>query len=499
MNKRSWARFVIRRVALGFAVFAGHAAALEDWPAAAETAVLFNPAFKGSAELAAYYAEKRGIPPGRVIGLACPVVNDITRAEFDETVRQPLRRVFEQNRWWPAARAGGTIRVLALMRGVPIRVKRALDPKEAGQEDEASVDSELMLLSLPEPPLAGFAANPYHQSQQRFGGFDSHPRLLLVGRLDGPDDATVKRLIDDALEAEKTGLSGRSVIDLALKDGPYELGENWLRECAKSHRLAGVPVYADRNAEVIPPAWPLPDTILYFGWYRDRASGALADADFRFARGAVACHLHSFSAAQLRSPDEYWAAPLLLRGATATLGNVWEPYLPLTCHLNLFSERLLQGWTLAEAAWSATPRLSWMQVVLGDPLYRPFARPPASRTGNDRHSEDYAFFRGLVTRQTEDAKPAELKKQLLSLAEERSSPRLLELLALHCWNTGDPAQAVELFDHAAAICDDKDERTRLRLYQAETLRHMGKMAEARKALETLPEHPAAKDLRSQLP
>lgn len=475
------------------------ASGLEDWPAAAETVVVFNPAFPGSAELAAYYAKKRGIAPGRLVGLPCAVTDDISRADFDQTLRQPLRQAFERNRWWPAA-GKPAVRVLALMRGVPFRVTRALDPKEAGQEDEASVDSELALLAETKPALSGFAPNPYYESRQRFGHFDPASRLLLVGRLDGPDDATVRRLIDDALAAEGSGLSGRSVIDLALKDGPYQLGEDWLRECVRSHRLAGIPVYADRNADLIPAAWPLPDTILYFGWYRDQPGGALADAGFRFARGAVACHLHSFSAARLRHPDQHWTAPLLQRGAAATLGNVWEPYLPLTCHLDVLNQRLLAGFTFAEAAWAATPALSWMQVVIGDPLYRPFARPPASHAEKDNAAtEDYAFYRGLVARHAQDADSAVFKKQLLRLAEERASPRLLELLALHCWNTSEPAQAVGLFDHAAAIAEDAGARARLRLYQAETLRHMGKMEEARRVLETLPEHPAAQELLGRLP
>ncbi len=439
------------------------AADLPAWDAAAETLVVFNPNFKGSAELAAHYAKKRGLPAERVLPLPCPATDDLSRVEFDTTLRQPLQRLFEKNGWWRS------VRVLALMRGVPFRVKRAMDPKEAGREDEASVDSELTLLSLPKLELPGFVENPYFQSRERFGRFQSQPRLLLVGRLDGPDDNTVRRLIDDAVAAEQNGLRGRSVIDLALRGGTYELGENWLRESARSHRLAGIPVYADRHADVIPSGLPLPDTILYFGWYRDKASGVFADPGFRFARGAVACHLHSFSAAHLRNPDEYWLAPLLLRGAAAALGNVWEPYLPLTCHLHLLNQRLLEGFTLAEAAWSATPGLSWMQVVVGDPLYRPFAVPPNSRAQGDE-GEEYVFFRGLVARQEKDADPAVLKKQLLRLAEEKGSPRLLELLALHCWSLGEAGEAAELFEHAAAIATDPNERARLQRYREEARR-----------------------------
>lgn len=435
------------------------------WNPAAETLVLFNPHFPGSAELAAYYAQKRGLPASRVVGLPCPNRDDLSRAEFEALLWRPLQRLFEQNRWWPdPARPGPPVRVLALMRGVPFRVQRAMDPKEAGQEDETSVDSELTLLSLPQLALPGFVKNPYFESRERFDRLTSTPRLLLVGRLDGPDDATVRQMIDDALHAETQGLCGRSVIDLGLRDGHYAMGEDWLRESARSHRQAGIPVFADRQAEVIPAGFPLPDTILYFGWYRDHASGGIVDPGFRFARGAVACHLHSFSAAHLRDPGKYWLAPLLKSGAAAVLGNVWEPYLPLTCHLNLFNQRLLEGFTLAEAAWAATPVLSWMQVVVGDPLYRPFALAPNSRA-HDPAGEEYVFYRGLLSRQSPEAEPAVLKKQLLRLAEEKQSPRLIELLALHCWNLGQAGEAAELFEHAAAIATQPAERARLERYR----------------------------------
>src|SRR5262249_6269745 len=78
------------------------------------------------------------------------------------------------------------------------------------------------------------------------------------------------------------------------------------------------------------------------------------------------------SAMTLRDPNRFWVAPLLERGAVATLGNVYEPYLEMTAHLNVFNDRLLHGFTFAESAYSSIKVLSWMSVMVGDPLYRPF-------------------------------------------------------------------------------------------------------------------------------
>ena len=58
------------------------------------------------------------------------------------------------------------------------------------------------------------------------------------------------------------------------------------------------------------------------------------------------------------------------------LGNVWEPYLSVTQHFDVYVARLLQGYTFIEAAYMASPALSWMNTAVGDPLYRPFQPLP---------------------------------------------------------------------------------------------------------------------------
>src|SRR5207244_5918627 len=76
----------------------------------------------------------------------------------------------------------------------------------------------------------------------------------------------------------------------------------------------------------------------------------------------------------LRDPNANWVAPLITRGAAASIGNVYEPYLQLTSHLNVFNDRLLHGFTFAESAYMSIQALSWMSVMVGDPLYRPYGQ-----------------------------------------------------------------------------------------------------------------------------
>jgi hypothetical protein len=112
--------------------------------------------------------------------------------------------------------------------------------------------------------------------------------------------------------------------------------------------------------------------VLYFGWYAGDLNGPFTLPDFTFPPGAIALHIHSFSAHTLRSRTEGWCGPLVARGVTATMGNVFEPYLQFTHHPDLLLHALARGWTLGDAAYYALPALSWQGVLIGDPLYRPF-------------------------------------------------------------------------------------------------------------------------------
>lgn len=85
-------------------------------------------------------------------------------------------------------------------------------------------------------------------------------------------------------------------------------------------------------------------------------------------------HLHSFSAADFKVPGKGWSSALLEKGAAVTVGNVYEPFLGACHRFDIFVDRLLDGYTVAEASWMSMPVLSWQGVVFGDPLYRPYAR-----------------------------------------------------------------------------------------------------------------------------
>jgi hypothetical protein len=188
---------------------------------------------------------------------------------------------------------------------------------------------------------------------------------------------------------------------------------------------------------------------LYFGWHSAVLSGPFKVPDFRFPPGAIALHIHSYSAQTLRSADVDWCGPLVARGVTATFGNVHEPYLTFTHYPHLLFHALAEGRNLGDAAFFALPGLSWQAVVIGDPLYRPFAVPLAEQWQRRHELPDdlypYVVFREL--RRLEKIGQAEqaLKTAIDALHERPGlvlALRTAELLKA----SGDNAGALRAFD-----------------------------------------------------
>ena len=130
----------------------------------------------------------------------------------------------------------------------------------------------------------------------------------------------------------------------------------------------------------------------YVGWY-DLLNFQDIFGRQGLARGSIAWHIASQEAQDLWDPNgKGWCMNLMRRGAAVTIGPVREPYVTAFPHGDIFVEILLSGGSVAESYWLALPQVSWAMVVLGDPLYRPFALKPrpalvarAYVSGNSNH------------------------------------------------------------------------------------------------------------------
>lgn len=346
-----------------------------------------------SIRLAQYYAEKRGVPADNIIALPMSLEETITWSEFVATIWQPLQDELLRRKWIDAipmssmdsvgrrklSPNGHRIAFLVTCRGVPLRIEhdpsrqaevRPFTSRPEFRTNRGAVDSELALLATVPPPINAFVPNVLFRND-RPGIFD-HRHVVKVSRLDAPTYEHARALVDDAIRVEQRGLAGRAYVDLG---GIHADGDRWLESVVTQLDTLGFDTDVDRDPATLTVSARIDAPALYFGWYAPDVNGPFALPGFRFSPGAIAVHIHSHSARTLRSGSEGWAGPLVARGATATVGNVFEPYLQMTHAPDLLLRALARGAMLGDAAFYALPTLSWQGIVIGDPLYRPFAVP----------------------------------------------------------------------------------------------------------------------------
>lgn len=366
--------------------------------------VVANSNVSESVTVAREYASAREISEDRIVVLPMPKKLTITREEFTRKILNPLRkeiveRGLAKGRLGDAPDAFGRIpifletnqiRYLVLCYGVPLKIAEdneiddeALINTVVRQEDSAvkftgfpkpfdknraSVDSDLTMLVLNDAPVTGYIPNPLYGQIPA----PANPSVVRVFRLDGPDLPSVSRMIRSTLKAEQIGLRGRAYFDEDGRGGAYALGNNWIRAASETAEGMGYEVDRESGGREFAAADRFDAPAIYFGWYARNVNGVFNLPDFSFSTGAIAAHLHSFSAANIRSPTQGWVGPLVARGAVATVGNVYEPYLQQTHNFEVLMKALASGMNFGDACYAAVPGLSWQSIAVGDPLYWPF-------------------------------------------------------------------------------------------------------------------------------
>jgi hypothetical protein len=186
-------------------------------------------------------------------------------------------------------------------------------------------------------------------------------------------------------------------------------------------------------------------------------------------------HIHSYSASTLRDPAANWVAPLVTQGAAASIGNVYEPYLQLTTNLNIMNDRLLHGFTFAESVYMATPAISWMGVMVGDPLYRPYGawlqiEPKATPA---KTTSEWKMYREFAV-QNASRPPAEFRTLARQLASRAKNGPMIEDLGLMEAADGKWPSATSHFQQARSIYTKREDILRSVLLEADSWAKQGK-------------------------
>jgi uncharacterized protein (TIGR03790 family) len=329
--------------------------------------LLTNRKNKDSGAIAEHYSELRSVPKKQILALTCSEKEEISRAEFDESIAKPLRAYLKEN---------PQILIVIPCYGVPLKIKDQ-DPKDNaaikagyfGGRDNASVDGEIALFRRTGHKLPAAIQNPVFNKSTAINKDD---KILIVCRLDGPTPELANRLVDKAILAEALGPKGQSFLDTRgpnLKGG-YKVRDDIMVQVARSWKKLGLAFDHDVKPAVLDLS-TRSDTLHYYGWY---AGSQKPKKAVRFRTGSIAIHLHSFSASTIRRPNKNWVGPLLSWNATASYGTVYEPLTVGFPYEQVFWDRLAQGWSFGQAGQCANKLLSWQAVFVGDPLYTPYPK-----------------------------------------------------------------------------------------------------------------------------
>ena len=332
--------------------------------------IVINQSSALSRQIGEYYAERRHIPSANICRITASANEEISRSDFDDQIARPIQNYLRGHNL--------TEKVLYIVTtaGVPLKVRGNL-----GVDGEAaSVDSELTLLYFDlhgrAHPLPAGIANPF------FGKINApfrHPDfpIYLVTRLAGFDFADVKGIIDRALVARNRG---KFVIDLKGSDNTQ--GNAWLLQAAG--QLPRDRVVLDISRTVLSHQ---SDVIAYASWGSNDPDRKERHLGFRWLPGAIMTEYVSTNARSFARPPDSWnlgawgdvkatfqgspqtlTADYIHDGVTGASGHVYEPYLPFTPRPNLLLPAYFHGRNLAESYYLAIPVLSWMNIVIGDPL-----------------------------------------------------------------------------------------------------------------------------------
>lgn len=361
---------------------------------ASNVLVLYNQASSDGLAIANYYAQ---VHPGvHLLGISgLSTSEDITSTAYLNTLRPQVLSALTDS-----------TSVIVTTKGMPLRVTVTQPPPTAqwpalptytdtsgvnrqilSWKSYSSLESELTAIDrIGSWQMMGdqsymvnnhFATNLYYHSTSSFDPNTYDMRL--TSRLDGYTASDVIGSINRAQNAfigpsqDSAGGPAGFLID----NDPSKTYATTIPNLVNNVLApAGLPVTYDNTSAFVGTA-PGP-VIGYVGHGVNQASTPAnyitSGLNITLADGAVFNTWESYNASSFTvgggHPTQGQIAQWIQKGGTAGVGNVTEPGASAA---NVFNEdqlfkMLLDGKTFAEAAWSSTQQLSWVNTVVGDPL-----------------------------------------------------------------------------------------------------------------------------------
>ncbi len=329
-----------------------------------DVVVLINQNSEVSERIGTYFAAKRNIPPQNIIRVLTPVQEEIDSVTFEQLREQVETALTICN-------LKDSINYIVTTKGMPLKVQRQIATASS------SVESELMLILGPYASLIGKngrVISPYYRKATDFTR--SQYGIYLVTRLDGYTETDIINLID------KTSAIPPSIPPIHLfvfdQDPTWNplltYLNNYMNQAAEQLQNRRMNVLLDSETTFVTSKTHV---LGYASWGSNDRNQHLyttnAQPHFEWLPGAIAETYVSTSARTFTAPAIYGQsliADLIAEGVSGAKGYVYEPYASAMSDVSVLFPMYVDGYTLAEAFFSATPSISWMDVVVGDPKFR---------------------------------------------------------------------------------------------------------------------------------
>lgn len=336
-------------------------------PDVSRVLVVINGANEDSIKLGNYYISRRKIPAQNVVMLNCSASENISPDEYKFGIQKVVQDAIKK--------CPNAIDFIVLMKGVPIRMR---------DDGGYSVDGHLAAMNLNieaieklEEAQIKRSVNPYFSANEPFSS--KKYNMYLVTRLDGYDIEQCKTLVDNSLRAKAE--SGPFFFDAAdnRKSGGYLEMQQMLYRANELLRSKGFTSNIDEKPEFVAPHDPL---MGYASWgSNDGAFKGDVYRSIRFKPGAIAETYVSTSGRTFnlntaieskKNGGQSLIADLIQNGITGVKGYVSEPYTFALAHPDILFDRYTSGFNLAESFYAASLVTKWKDVVIGDPICRPY-------------------------------------------------------------------------------------------------------------------------------
>lgn len=323
--------------------------------------LVINDASDSSRRIGEYYMRKRKIPPSNVSHINCSMVEEIPTSEYNLVIAPKVRKTIRD--------CGNKIDFIVTTKGVPLRLR------EGGYSVDAflaTMDLDFKPMDKPDEESLRRSFNPYFNKRE---AFDSAKfKFWLVTRLDGYTVDHVTAMIDRGLNAKAE--KGPFYFETAgnRNSGGYADLNNALRQTDKLMKAAGFESQLDESPEFKAPSGPVAG---YCSWgSNDGKFNEAVYREIKFKPGAIAETFVSTSGRtfSVTSGGQSLIADLIAQGVTGVKGYVSEPFTFALARPEILFQSYTSGANLAESFYAASPLIKWKDVVIGDPLVRPYPR-----------------------------------------------------------------------------------------------------------------------------